>query len=128
MDVERKALRIEDLSDRVKLAVDLYKAAQKKFDEGIDSLREWENIVKVLNAELKHIERFVAVAYHNQGVIHAQRNDLQEAKKFFELALMIDEDYPVANYNLAVVYKKLGRLEDAKKFYKRAKELGYEPK
>jgi len=128
IDVEQRAVRIEDLSDRVKIAVELYKAAQRKFDQGQDSLREWENIIKVLNAEIKHIERFVAVAYHNQGVIYAQRNDLKAAKKFFELALMIDEDYPVANFNLAVIYKKLGNRENAARFLRRAQELGYTPK
>jgi Tfp pilus assembly protein PilF len=51
-----------------------------------------------------------------------------KAKKFFEMALMIDEDYPVANFNLAMIYKKLGKMDQAKKFYQRAKELGYEPK
>jgi len=123
--VEKKVLRIEELSDRVKVAIDLYNAAQMKFEHGQDSLHEWENIIKVLNAEIKHIERFVAIAYHNIGVIYAQRNDLKLAKKYFELALMIDEDYALANFNLAVVYKKMGKIDLAKKFYIRAKELGY---
>ncbi len=128
IDVEQKAIRIEDLSDRVKVAVELYKGAQKKFDQGQDSLREWENIIKVLSAEINHIERFVAVAYHNQGVIYAQQDNLKEARKFFELALLIDEDYPVANFNLAVVYKKLGDREAAARYLRRAQELGYQPK
>ena len=128
IDVQRRALRIEDLSDRVKLAIDLFNSAQKRFEQGKDSLREWENIIKVLNAEIKHIERFIAIAYHNMGVIYAQRDNLGEAKRLFERALEIDPEYAIAYYNLAVVYKKLGDLNRARNLYKKARALGYSPK
>ncbi len=128
IDVQRRSLRIEDLSDRVKLAIDLFNSAQRRFERGEDSLREWENIIRVLNAEIKNIERFIAIAYHNMGVIYAQRKNLQEAKKLFEKALKIDSEYAIAYYNLAVVHKKLGNLVKARSLYKKALSLGYSPK
>jgi len=82
----------------------------------------------VLNAEIKNIERFIAIAYHNMGVIYAQRKNLQEAKKLFEKALKIDSEYAIAYYNLAVVHKKLGNLVKARSLYKKALSLGYSPK
>jgi len=128
IDVQRRAVRIEELSDRVKVAVDLFNVAQRRFEKGEDSLREWENIIKVLNTEIKHIERFIAIAYHNIGVIYAQRNILEEAKRCFERALEIDPEYAIAYYNLAVVYKKLGDALKAKELYQRARAFGYQPK
>jgi len=128
IDVQRRAVRIEELSDRVKIAIDLFNSAQKRFEKGEDSLREWENIIKVLNTEIKHIERFIAIAYHNIGVIYAQRNILEEAKRCFERALEIDPEYAIAYYNLAVVYKKLKEPIKAREFYQKAKKHGYQLK
>jgi len=125
--VEQKVLKIEELSDRVKIAIDLYNAAQRRFEEGLDSIREWGNIIKVLNVEIKNIERFIAIAHHNMGVVQAQKNNLEEAKKEFVKALEIDGEYAIAYFNLAVVYKKLGDMVKAKGYYQKAKELGYEP-
>ena len=128
IDVQRRAIRIEELSDRVKIAIELFNVAQRRFEKGEDSLREWENIIKVLNTEIKHIQRFIAIAHHNIGVIYAQRNNLKEAKGCFERALEIDPDYAIAYYNLAVVYKKLGDALKARELYLKAKSLGYHPK
>ena len=125
--VLKKALRIEELGDRVNTAVALYKSAQKKFEAGEDSQREWENIIKVLQAEIEHERRFIAVAHHNLGVIYAGRHALVKAKEYFEQAIGIDPEYAVAYYNLAVVYKNLGDLNRARKLAEKAKELGYTP-
>lgn len=126
--VEKKALRIEDLGDRVNTAVGLYKSAQKKFEAGQDSEREWLNIVRVLEAEIGHVRKFIAVAQHNLGVIHAGRRDLAGAKQYFEAAIKIDPEYGVAFYNLGVLYRNLGDSERAQKCMNKAKALGYEPK
>jgi tetratricopeptide (TPR) repeat protein len=125
--VEQKVLKIEELSDRVKIAIDLYNVAQRRFEEGLDSIREWTNIIKVLNVEIKNIERFIAIAHHNMGVVQAQKNNLDEARKQFLKALEIDDEYAIAYFNLAVVYKKLGDMVKAKEYYSKAKALGYEP-
>jgi len=127
MDLEHKTIRIEELSDRVKVAIDLYNVAQRRFEKGLESIREWENIIRVLNMEIKNIERFIAIAHHNMGVVQAQKNNLEQAREEFEAALEIDPEYAIAYFNLAVVFKKLGRLDKAKEFYQKAKALGYEP-
>jgi tetratricopeptide (TPR) repeat protein len=125
--VQRKALRIDELGDRVSTAIGLYKSAQKKFEVGQDSQREWENIIKVLQAEIEHVRRFIAVAHHNLGVVFAGRHQIQRAKVYFEQAIEIDPDYAVAYHNLAVIYKNLGDLPEARRLAEKAKELGYPP-
>jgi len=127
VNVQRKALRIDELGDRVNTAVALYKSAQKKFEAGEDSEREWENIIKVLQSEIEHERRFIAVAHHNLGVIHAGWHQLIKAKQYFEQAIAIDPEYAVAYYNLAVVYKNQGDLSRARELAEKARELGYTP-
>jgi len=127
IEVEHKAIRIEELSDRVKIAIDLYNVAQRRFEKGMDSLREWGNIIKVLNAEIGNINRFIAIANHNMGVVYAQKNELGEARHYFEEALKIDPEYAIAYFNLAVIYKKLGNMDKAKEYLHKAQEFGYEP-
>ena len=125
--VQKKALRIEELGDRVNVAISLYQAAQKKFEAGADSLREWENIIKVLHAEIENVRRFIAVAHHNLGVVYAGQHAFSKAKDYFEQAIAIDPEYAVAYYNLAVIYKNLNDLPRARQLMEKAKQLGYNP-
>lgn len=127
MPVSKKALRIQDLGDKVGFAISQYEAAQKKFESGIDSFREWENIIKLLNTQIEDIKHFLAVAHHNLGVIHAGRKEFRKAEERFKKAVEIDPDYGIAYYNLAVVYKKLGDNEQCRANLTKAKECGYSP-
>ncbi|HUT54086.1 MAG TPA: tetratricopeptide repeat protein [bacterium] len=127
VEVAKKALRIQDLSDKVGYAIQTFEAAQKKFETGQDSYREWQNIVKLLNIQIKDVQHFLAIAHHNLGIIHAGRKDFNKAEELFLKALEIDPDYAMAHYNLAVVYKKLDLPDKAKQYYQKAKELGYPP-
>jgi tetratricopeptide (TPR) repeat protein len=127
VEVAKKALRIQDLSDKVGHAIQMFEAAQKKFESGQDSYREWNNIVKLLNFQIRDVQHFLAIAHHNMGIIHAGRKEFDQAEELFLKALEIDPDYAMAYYNLAVVYKKLEMPEKAKKYYAKAKELGYPP-
>ena len=125
VDVARKALRIQDLSDKVGHAVKQFEAAQKKFEGGADSYKEWENIIKLLNYQIKDVQHFLAVAHHNLGIIHAGRKEFKKAEELFLKAVEIEPDYAMAYYNLAVVYKKLDDAEKAQEYYQKAKECGY---
>ena len=125
MDVARKAVRIGDLSDKVGFAVKQFEAAQKKFEVGDDSYKEWGNIIKVLNYQIRDIQHFQAVAHHNLAIIHAGRKEFRQAEQLFLAAIKLDPDYAIAHYNLAVVYKNLKNLERAKEYLGKAKELGY---
>jgi len=127
VDVQRRAMKIEELSDRVNTAVALYKSAQLKFEKGKDSRKEWGNIIKVLGFEIKNIQRFIAIATHNIGVIYAGERNLERAREYFEKALEIDDEYSIAYYNLAVVYKETGDMNKARELYQKAKDLGYSP-
>jgi len=125
--VAHMAIKIDEMSDRVKVAIDLYNVAQRRFEKGMDSLHQWKDIIKVLKMEIKNIEHFIAVAHQNMGVVHAQNNNLEEARQEFERALEIDPAYAIVFFNLAVVHKKLGDIDKAKQCYQKCKDLGYEP-
>jgi len=127
MDVQKKALRIQELGDKVGTAIKMFESAQQEFEKGEDSSREWKNIIKVLNIQIKDMRHFQAVAHHNIGIIHAGKAEFKKAESRFKKAVEIDPDYAMAYYNLAVVYKKLNDKEKARKNYLKAKELGYEP-
>jgi tetratricopeptide (TPR) repeat protein len=126
VDVKKKALRIQDLGDKMRSAVTLFERAQQKFESGEDSYQEWQNISKILAIQMKDVEHFLAVATHNMGIIHAGRKEYVKAREKLEKALELDPDYAVAHYNMALVYKKLNDMEKCKHHLARAKELGYE--
>ncbi len=127
VDVTRKAMRVQELGDKVGFAVKQFEAAQAKFEAGKDSYKEWTNIIKLLKIQIKDMEHFMAVAYQNQGVIHAGRKEYAKAEKMFKTALEIDPDYAVAHYNLAVVYKRLDDPIRSKEHLANARRLGYVP-
>ena len=127
VDVERKALRIQDLGDKIGVAIQQFEAAQKKFESGQDSYKEWKNIIKLLNIQARDVKHFLAVAHHNLGILHAGRKELAKAEELFKKAIEIDPDYAMAYYNLAVVYKNFMDPEKAKQYYQKAKALGYPP-
>jgi len=127
VDVQKKALRIQDLGDKVGFAIKQFETAQKKFEAGQDSYQEWRNIVKLLSIQIKDVQHFLAVAHHNLGVIHAGKKEFEKAEELFRKAVEVDPDYAIAYYNLAVVYKNLKNAEMAQKYFAKAKSLGYPP-
>jgi tetratricopeptide (TPR) repeat protein len=126
MEPSQKAVRIQELSDKVGFAIRQFEAAQKKFEQGQDSYREWQNIVKLLTIQVEDVQHFLAVANHNLGVLHAGKREFKKAKELFEKAIALDPDYAIAYYNLAVVHKNLGDVEACRAAYQKAKELGYQ--
>ncbi|MFO8058430.1 MAG: tetratricopeptide repeat protein [bacterium] len=126
VDVKKKALRIQELGDKMKTAVAMFQSAQKKFEQGKDSYNEWQNIAKILDLQVKDTTHFLAVAHHNMGIIHAGRKEYKKAREKLEKAIELDPDYAVAHYNMALVYKKLDNMEKCKEHALRAKELGYD--
>lgn len=128
MDPEKKAVRIEDLGDKVGVAIKQFMAAQKKFEAGQDSYKEWENIIKLLSYEIRDIQHFQAVAHHNLAIIHAGRKEFRRAEELLKSALKLDPAYAMAWYNLAVVHKTLGQMDRAKECLAKAKECGYQDK
>jgi tetratricopeptide (TPR) repeat protein len=126
--VEKKALRIQDLGDKIGFAIQQYEKAQAKFEGGEDSYKEWQNIIKLLNAQIRDVQTFLATAHHNLGIIHAGRRELKQAEELFLKAIALNPDYAMAHYNLAIVYKNLNDMTKAKEYLAKAKELGYTPK
>ena len=128
VDVLSKAMRIQDLGDKVGFAIKQFELAQDKFEGGKDSYKEWKNIIKLLNIQIKDIQHFKAVAHHNMGVVLAGRRKFEKAVTKFKEAVELDPEYALAWYNLAVAYKLLDKIPKAKQCMAKAKELGYSGK
>ena len=65
-----------------------------------------------------------AAAYNNLGVIYLDGiRNLKEAKRLFETAITLKNDYVMANFNLGRVYQQLQQSIEAAKCYQKALEL-----
>jgi len=126
--VAKRALRFDELENKVRFAVDAYERAFEKYENGIDAIADWNMVIKALDAQMREIRDCLAVAYHNAGVIHASNGDYKNGIEYLNKALQFNPRYPVAHHNIAIVYKKIGKFEKAEKHFLYAKNLGYDPK
>ena len=125
IDVGKRTLRIEDLEDKVHFAIESYNRAFEKYKRGDDSIQDWNIVIKALSLQLEELRDYIAVAYHNIGVIYATKGNFEKGIENFTKALQFNPQYPVAHHNLALVYKKAGDMELAQKHFDAAKKLGF---
>lgn len=128
IQVKKQSLKIDDLENKVHFAVEAYNRAFEKYKQGADSLHDWDIVIKALTSQMEEIRDYIAVAYHNRGVIYATKGNFVPAIENFQKALSFNHDYAVCHNNLAIVYKKMGEIAKAEKHFQIAKELGFEPK
>lgn len=126
--VTKRALKIDELEDKVKFAIDAYKRAFDKYQRGVDSTQDWNMVIRALTIQLDEIREYIAVAHHNIGVIYASNSNYALAIESFLSALKFNPDYAIAHYNLAIVLSKVGDTAKSAKHVEEAKRLGYEPK
>lgn len=69
------------------------------------------------NLEAATLNPADASAHYNLGLIHQQRNELDEARKRFERAIEIDTDEVDAHYQLGRIAREQGQLPDAIKHF-----------
>jgi tetratricopeptide (TPR) repeat protein len=69
------------------------------------------------NLEASTLNPADASAHYNLGLIHQQRNELDEARKRFERAIEIDADEVDSHYQLGRIAREQGRLSDAIKHF-----------
>lgn len=69
------------------------------------------------NLEVATLNPADASAHYNLGLIHQQRNELNEARARFERAVEIDADEIDAHYQLGRIARAQGRLADAIKHF-----------
>ncbi len=124
--IGKKTLRIEDLEDKVHFAIDAYKRAFDKYKQGVDSVQDWDMVIKALSIQLEELRDFIAVAHHNIGVIYASKGKFPKSIEHLEQALKFNLNYSVAHYNLGKVLKKVGEIESAEKHLEAAKQLGFD--
>ncbi len=69
------------------------------------------------NLEAATLNPADASAHYNLGLIHQQRNELNEARARFERAIEIDTDEVDSHYQLGRIAREQGRLPDAIKHF-----------
>jgi tetratricopeptide (TPR) repeat protein len=69
------------------------------------------------NLEAATLNPADASAHYNLGLIHQQRNELDEARRRFERAVEIDADETDSHYQLGRIARSLGALSDAVKHF-----------
>ena len=128
INVAKKILRIEELEDKVRFAVDAYQRAYDKYKRGVDSTQDWNLVIKSLTLQMEEIGEYIAIAHHNKGVVFATNGKLDEAIECFKSAIAMDPEYAIAHNNLSNIYAKIGDVLNAERHKELAKKLGYEPK
>lgn len=83
---------------------------QKNYDKAIEELKE----LVILNPSGS------AGYYNNIGISYLEQNMLNDARKYFELAVAKEKSFSTAYNNLGSVYEKLGEKEKAKENYLKA--------
>jgi|GEM_PF-1123602 len=128
INVQKRALKIDELEDKVRFAIEAYKRAFDKYKRGVDSTNDWNMVIRALTLQLDEIREYIAMAHHNIGVIYASNNNFTLAIESFRSAISFNPDYAVAHNNLAAVYRKVGDMANSLKQLDEAKRLGYNPK
>lgn len=75
------------------------------------------------NLEAATLNPADASAHYNLGLIHQQRNELNEARASFQRAVEIDAEEVDAHYQLGRIARAQGRLADAIKDFQKVVEL-----
>lgn len=71
-----------------------------------------------------HVKPDYYQAYNNLGVIYLDGiRNLKEAKRLFETAIALNENYAMPHFNMGRVYEALGKNVEAAKMYQKALEL-----
>ena len=71
-----------------------------------------------------HVKPDYYQAYNNLGVIYLDGiRNLKEAKRLFETAIALNENYVMPHFNMGRVYETLGKNVEAAKMYQKALEL-----
>lgn len=69
------------------------------------------------------IEPRYAPALVNIGNLHLEAGEADQAIRYYERAVLSDDDYALAHHNLGVAYKRLGRTGDAVRELRKATRL-----
>ncbi|MGQ9510735.1 MAG: tetratricopeptide repeat protein [Thermaceae bacterium] len=63
----------------------------------------------------------------NLGNLHLERDEVEEAIRFYQEALRVDPDLPQAHHNLAAAYRRKGDLDRAVQHLKKSQRLLMRP-
>lgn len=62
-------------------------------------------------------------AYHNMGLIHIKKNDIEKAIHYYQKAIELEPDYSAAYFDMGRAYELSGRYNDAESTYKKIMEI-----
>jgi tetratricopeptide (TPR) repeat protein len=97
-------------------------AAANKRGVALVALQRIDEARSAFEQALTIVPKF-APALVNIGNLHVEAGDLDEAIRFYESAILSDQDYALAHHNLGVAYKRLGRMGDSVRELRRAHRL-----
>ena len=99
--------------------------SQGKFDEALSHLDR----VLELAADVKKMDpRAYANAYHNKGLILANKGEWENASEQLKMELEVDKNSALVHYLLANTLVKQGKIEEAKLHYQEGLIIATEQK
>jgi tetratricopeptide (TPR) repeat protein len=97
-------------------------AAANKRGVALVELERREEARTAFELALATVPKF-APALVNIGNLHLEAGETDEAIRYYESAVLSDEDYALAHHNLGVAYKRLGRTGDSVRELRKAHRL-----
>jgi tetratricopeptide (TPR) repeat protein len=97
-------------------------AAANKRGVALVDLKRHDEARAAFEQALQIVPKF-APALVNIGNLHLEDGDAEAAIRYYESAILSDEDYALAHHNLGVAYKRLGRTGDSVRELRKAHRL-----
>jgi tetratricopeptide (TPR) repeat protein len=97
-------------------------AAANKRGVALVELKRHDEARTAFEQALQIVPKF-APALVNIGNLHLEGGDAEAAIRYYESAILSDEDYALAHHNLGVAYKRLGRTGDSVRELRKAHRL-----
>jgi tetratricopeptide (TPR) repeat protein len=119
---EEAVSRLDALLDEPSLSVAERAAAANKRGVAFINMQRTGEARAAFEHALSIVPRY-APALVNIGNLHLEAGDIEEALRYYERAVLSDDEYAPAHHNMAVAYKRLGRTGDAVRELRRAQRL-----
>ncbi|HKU67134.1 MAG TPA: tetratricopeptide repeat protein [Candidatus Baltobacteraceae bacterium] len=104
------------------LSADDRAAAANKRGVALVELDRRQEARAAFETALASVPKFVP-ALVNLGNLHLEAGETEQAIRYYERAVLSDEDYALAHHNLGVAYKRLGRTGDSVRELRKAHRL-----
>ena len=96
--------------------------SKKYEDQALEALynKEYEKSLELWKKALKHHPQYPEGVYHNMGMTYVFLNDYENAIKYLNKTLEVDDGLNSTRYYLGIAYYNLGRFDEAKENFLKA--------